>query len=178
MNEQYWQEFYQDFKCERPTSFAKFCMRYIDKDKPLLDIGCGTGRDTKYFASKGINVTGVDAATMPMKEGSEKYIKKDFKFLNFNNHQVYARFFIHSIENLEIAQLIGKCEDLLMLEFRNKGDEPKIYKNHTRNLIDGQSLFITLCENGFSPILFNLDRGLAEFRGEDPLVCRIIVKRK
>ncbi len=42
--------------------------KYLQPDAHILDLGCGSGRDTKYFLNKGYTVTAVD--------GSEELCKK------------------------------------------------------------------------------------------------------
>lgn len=41
--------------------YPKF-LAYVPKNGLILDAGCGSGRDTKYFLSKGYNVTAFDAS--------------------------------------------------------------------------------------------------------------------
>ena len=35
-------------------------MSYIEPNKTLLDLGCGNGRDSKFFINNKLNVVGVD----------------------------------------------------------------------------------------------------------------------
>ena len=44
----------------KPSSFARYCLPLADRSLPLLDAGCGNGRDLLYFAAQGIDVIGVD----------------------------------------------------------------------------------------------------------------------
>jgi SAM-dependent methyltransferase len=47
---------------EAPSQFALSCYDYIKTNnvKKMLELGCGQGRDTLFFASKGIEVKAVD----------------------------------------------------------------------------------------------------------------------
>lgn len=178
MNQKYWTEFYKTWDVKTPTSFARFCMEYIQKDKTLIDVGCGTGRDTYYFAKNGITSIGVDQSTKPEESHNAVFYQENFLNFEFARCQVYGRFFLHAIETLEIVQFIDKCKDLVMLEFRNLGDLPVLYGNHRRNLIDGRSVFTTLTDHNFEVLFYQLSQGLAEYKGENPLICRIIAKKK
>ena len=37
-------------------------MSYIEPNKTLLDLGCGNGRDSKFFINNKLNVVGVDTS--------------------------------------------------------------------------------------------------------------------
>lgn len=181
MNEKYWKEFYKykRAKNHRHTPFAEFCLGYIDIEKPLIDFGCGNGRDTYYFARQGIKAFGVDKAVKPKNRHGAKFYQQDFKkFQLFSNNQVYGRFFLHAIENMDIVQFLERCGDLVMLEFRNKGDSPEIYKGHKRTTIDGRDVFEILMFHNYKILHYQVSHGLAVYKGEDPLICRIIATKR
>lgn len=54
--------------------FSETQKRFLDKldnGDPILDFGCGSGRDTKYFLSKGLNVEAIDGSKEICKLASE-----------------------------------------------------------------------------------------------------------
>jgi len=58
------------------------------KGRKVLDIGCGPGRDSKYFSENGLDVTGIDATANFIKIASKnapraKFIKMDMRSLDF-----------------------------------------------------------------------------------------------
>ena len=65
---QYWQNYYTLNKAPiQPSPFAEFIYTnyiYTQTKKmeyqTIIDIGCGNGRDSIYFHSKGLKVHGVD----------------------------------------------------------------------------------------------------------------------
>jgi len=64
----FWDKIYQDdntFFGEEPSEFALSCYNdYMMKNnvKKILELGCGQGRDTLFFASKGIEVYALDCS--------------------------------------------------------------------------------------------------------------------
>ena len=63
-NTGYWNDYYaKNVALQTPSPFAKFVYsNYLNAGKDLLELGCGNGRDSLYFVSKGINVTAIDAS--------------------------------------------------------------------------------------------------------------------
>jgi len=67
----FWNRIYQtdnSFFGEEPSNFALSCYNeYMKKKnhvKKILELGCGQGRDTLFFASKGIDVTALDFSSV------------------------------------------------------------------------------------------------------------------
>lgn len=58
------------------------------KGKKILDIGCGTGRESKYFSEHGFDTTGIDLCSNLLKIATEKapnakFIQMDLRKLDF-----------------------------------------------------------------------------------------------
>jgi len=161
-NELFWQEFYtktraQEF-LEKPSSFCLFLIEnnFINVDKEqnsankrkcLLDIGCGNGRDTFYFAHHlSLNVTGVDSCSKVIdlnKAKANANATNNVDFIQMNVNQVeslarfgqhdfiYARFFLHSITQEDqsvFMRFLGeqlKVNAFVFLEFRTDKDPMK-----------------------------------------------------
>ena len=57
----YWDEYYKkDAAPSFPSPFAEYVANKLSTKQNILEIGCGNGRDSKYFSSKGHHVTGLD----------------------------------------------------------------------------------------------------------------------
>ena len=69
-------------------SYEKF-LWHLPKQATILDAGCGVGRDTKYFLSKGHTVTEFDASEkmtqLACKETGIPIEHSTFQELNFEN---------------------------------------------------------------------------------------------
>ena len=62
-----WDKVYSNdysFFSEEPSNFALMCYEEFVKHKVkrILELGCGQGRDTLYFASKGLEVYAIDSS--------------------------------------------------------------------------------------------------------------------
>jgi 2-polyprenyl-3-methyl-5-hydroxy-6-metoxy-1,4-benzoquinol methylase len=93
----------------------------------VLEVGCGTGRDSEFFSSLGFNVTAIDGSVEAIKRnlgraGSavqyhcikvEDLVEGDRSALrdqkNFSVNSVYMRFFIHSISESSCRRLLEHC---------------------------------------------------------------------
>jgi SAM-dependent methyltransferase len=78
----FWDRIYQtdnSFFGEEPSNFALSCYNEYMKKKShvrkILELGCGQGRDTLFFASKGIDVTALDFSNIAI-EGLLKHAKE------------------------------------------------------------------------------------------------------
>lgn len=58
----YWSQFYSDPHTLRPTPFARCVAKELTAPTQVVDIGCGNGRDSLFFAGLGHHVLGLDAA--------------------------------------------------------------------------------------------------------------------
>lgn len=60
---EYWNKFYESRPdIEQPSLFARSVIKMVQKGKSILELGCGNGRDSFYFAKNGLNVTAIDAS--------------------------------------------------------------------------------------------------------------------
>ena len=191
--EKNWREFYlQGLAPKEPTDFCRFIMSLNLPADSVVDLGCGNGRDTKMLAEKYMTI-GIDKNFELEKVIREmvKEQKKDKKLIgiiadDFNNFLpiiktagiVYSRFFLHSISNEEILKILANTKKYFCAEARAFGDVPKLYPGHERNFIDTGWLISNAVAMGFEVIYFYEDTGLAKYNGEDPLVARIVLKRK
>lgn len=175
MNEQYWKTFYDKKEApQEPSSFARFCLKYIPNNYKIADMGCGNGRDTIFFKEKRFDCIGIDREC-PLEDG---FIRGDFLDYIGEKKVYYSRFFLHSITDRQIIKFIQGIRGYFMAECRAEGDKPLLYPGHKRNLINGDWLIGSLLGNGFEILYFNKSHGLAKYNGEDPYIIRVIAKKK
>lgn len=144
-NGAFWNRFYSAGGLARePSSFCQYILDkgMLSEGTTLLDVGCGNGRDTFEFRKKGIHAYGLDSSQeatasnllCARKEGmpGEFFRTVDVcsadamaEFQNFE--AVYARFFIHAINEAQEAGFMTFLSRLspgthLFLEFRTERD--------------------------------------------------------
>lgn len=123
---QFWSAYYASQESKgyvptKPSSFAEFAWTWLDQEnvsgRQLVDLGCGTGRDSRYFAARGFSVVGVDQADSVITELKEKerirderYQLGDFAHLGGvaiceGVDVLYSRFSVHSISRKDASDL-------------------------------------------------------------------------
>lgn len=77
-----WDKIYSDdsaFFGKDPSDFAQKCYSYFKKYgvKRILELGCGQGRDTIFFASNGFDVHAIDASKVAIENINQKIRQKN-----------------------------------------------------------------------------------------------------
>ena len=100
----------------------------------ILDVGCGSGRDTKYFLENGFSVVSIEPAR-ELAELAEAYIKQEVVVMRVEDLPFEKRF-----------SGIWACASLLHIHFSQINVVlRKLYKS----LIDGGVLFISVKHGNF-----------------------------
>lgn len=78
--------FFQTVKADVSSNYEKF-LPYIKKEGFILDLGCGSGRDSYYFKQQGYHVVAVDGSKELAKQASvllgQPVINQLFNEMNF-----------------------------------------------------------------------------------------------
>ncbi|MGV6852244.1 MAG: class I SAM-dependent methyltransferase [bacterium] len=61
-----------------PTEIYQLIKRFFVKELPVLDIGCGSGRDCQWLSNKGYKVDGADASEQMLKQATGLYKNINF----------------------------------------------------------------------------------------------------
>lgn len=207
-NIKYWNNYYSNNKSALyPSQFAAYILSEFSTTKKILDIGCGNGRDSIFFASHGLSVLGVDGSLSAI--SNCKIIAQQmsldnaiFKSLDFNDalsHNefikniksewsdalIYSRFFLHAIdENAEInlLKLVSKLLSpygKFCLEFRTIKDkyQQKETSKHYRRYINIPDFISLSTEMSFRVIYMIEGFGFAKYKSDDAHVARIILEK-
>jgi len=191
MNQKYWKDFYSKQKApETHSGFAAFICDNIKEGSTLVDLGCGNGRDTKYFNSKGILAMGIDLVAP---EG-DNFISGDFTQCSQTANVYYSRFTVHAINEDALDSMLDALtkvigDGILCIETRSaKGliEEDHGLMNftspiggaHFRMLYNLEYLTTKLESYGFIIEYSCEDTGLAVYKEEDPMIVRIIAKHE
>lgn len=165
MDKTYWREFYSRHKIGvEPSLFAKLVYKnyllesincdtnkYAESNAPsLLELGCGNGRDSLYFANNGIDTTAIDqvqeeveflngyAKTLqdskqsPQTKNIPRFLCGDFTQLDSFSFQrqfdcIYSRFTLHSVSKAQqdktLADCLKYCKDGGILSVEVRGEK-------------------------------------------------------
>lgn len=203
MDKKYWMEYYEKNDApKQPSYFAMDILSMLKPNKNMLELGCGNGRDSIFFSSKGISVTAIDQAKNSIDNLNEKYLDINFiadDFVNTNQldyyryDYIYSRFSMHSITLEEDVLLKRAYKSLnncgkIFIEARSIKDEfygrgkkigkhEYIYEGHYRRFIDKNEIENKMKKIGYNIELLIEDKGLAIYKNQDPVVVRIIASK-
>ena len=208
LDKEYWTKFYSknidNKELLKPTPFAKFLINedYIVKKNNLIELGCGNGRDTIFFAKQGLHVTAIDQCENTTKQlntvDNINSYHADFTRLieSKNNFDVvYSRFTLHSITDEDEERTLGwihnnlNKDGLLCIEARtlkdpiyglgqDMGNNVWFYNEHHRRFIDAEGFVKKLKNFDFKIILSEEKNGFAKMgMDNDPVVLRVIARK-
>ena len=61
MDKSYWNKYYsKKLGVQEPSSFAVYVLKMMSDGDSILELGCGNGRDSFFFAEHGIQVFALD----------------------------------------------------------------------------------------------------------------------
>jgi len=150
----YWDEYYRSQRVGTiicPSQFAAFVAQEKAAASNVLEIGCGNGRDSFFFAQQGFRVVGIDRSEDAIRKCNETkatlaplpitFVRASVSESTFRDILAshlpndrsypclfYARFFIHAISEddedafLSTVSDLMQSKDSLALEFRTIRD--------------------------------------------------------
>lgn len=204
----YWSSFYSNIIdrdiLQPPSQFAAFVAQEIEQDSVIFDVGCGSGRDSLFFAELGFKVVSIDKSENAVKAtrlGAEKRGIDNVKCIigdvsgpdfasaiadiTTRNACVYARFFLHSITDDEQKIFFDTLSDRLKaghrlaFEYRTTKDQSleKDAPPHFRRYQDAEDLDQQLQKLGFRCVYQIEGQGYAKYKSEDAIVSRAIFEK-
>lgn len=211
-DEAYWNNYYSDRMIAtnidgEASLFARAMMKkYMQKGKHLIEFGCGNGRDSLYFATKGLSVTGIDASKVVIDKLRKKksldnciFICDDFvsaeSIYQIQYDYCYSRFTLHAINERQETQILKKTHDMLkengylFIEARSINDKKyglgqAVEKNaficdgHYRRFVDLPELLSKLRNIGFSIIESAESDQFAPLKGDNAVCVRVVAQKR
>ncbi len=202
-DKKFWEAFYSNKKGTlNPSPFAIFLMKNYPVKGNMVELGCGNGRDSLYFAEQHIHVLGIDQCKNIVSELNGIGIKNaKFKAADFTNlgnlgafDVVYSRFTLHSVTKAQASATMGWaykslnaggrfCIEVRSIHDNFCGEGKEVEKDafvtdHYRRFIRLDEIVNELMEIGFSIDYQIESTGLAKYKNEDPSVIRIIAAKK
>jgi SAM-dependent methyltransferase len=199
----YWDNFYHLESQIVPTShsqFAEFCLPEIQrlKIKEVVDLACGTGRDSKFFLCQGLNVIATDLSEAALASarhacyGQRKFrtfrsnvtsdLQNEIPLFRNGSRAFYARFLLHALTDEEIKSFLNICStlmgphDALFLEYRTEKDAflSKQTSTHFRNFLNPETVQNWSAKFSLKPIYRIEAQGLAKQANDNAFVARQI----
>lgn len=144
-DKKYWTEYYiENSKPTGASTFAKFILNKLEKNKTLIELGCGNGRDSIYFSQNNLNVVAIDQVQCEVDFLNKNYKTNNINFIcddftNLKNTKndivnevnfdyVYSRFTFHSINEAKENRTLDWIKNnlvkggLFLLEARSMKD--------------------------------------------------------
>ena len=197
----HWDEYYKKDKAPSfPSPFALYVANKLSTQQDILEIGCGNGRDSKFFSSKGHHVTGLDRSGEAIELCKSFYSHEPIEFFfgtitdiaktNKKKYDlIYSRFVIHAMSLNEELEMLTMSYRLLnedgqfFIECRSINDplseageilsHTERIEGHYRRFIILKEFIQRLVQVGFVVVEAIENIGLAKFGEEDPMVIRV-----
>lgn len=210
-DEEYWNNYYAaradvSELSEAPSLFACTVQeKYMESDRNLIELGCGNGRDSLYFAKNGLNVTGIDASQVVIDDLRKKVSLNNCVFIcdDFVNaesiYQIqydycYSRFTLHAINEQQETQILKKVYDMLkengylFIEARSVNDKKYgvgqavernafICDGHYRRFIVLSELLSKLKDIGFEIAESAESDKFAPLKGDNAVCIRVVAQK-
>jgi len=119
-----WDKRYKQRGMVSPLDFTRKALSYLSPDMSLLDIGCGDGRDSLFFAQHDIHVTAIDFSEEAVKRLTtlnpdiDAHVM-DILSMNFpdeNFDAIYAHLSIHYFDDATTDKVIANIYRMLKPE--------------------------------------------------------------
>lgn len=190
MNKKYWKTYYRTVNQKEHSSFAKFCLSYMNIGDSIVDVGCGCGRDSLYFAKNKMKTLGIDRCKEAIDKCEESdnltFLFKDLLFITdyIPAQNYYLRFILHSLPiQLQFKVLYWVTHNLvqnglLFIETRSDKDENVFLSDHARCFTNKQKLNKFISDLDLDVIFLQESRGLSKTLNEDPVLIRLIGRKK
>lgn len=121
-------EYFETTKNLKTTEIYKQFLSMVKPSGKVLDLGCGSGRDSLYFKNAGFDVTSVDGSIELAKE-AEKLINQEVIVSKFEDFKSEERF-----------DGIWACASLLHVRRENIGE---VLRNLADNLNKGSVFYLS-----------------------------------
>jgi SAM-dependent methyltransferase len=207
-----WNDFYRGRRDEIPTEVSDFAQWARDRwgaaaqpPQQVIDLGCGNGRDSVYFADDGTHVVGADFSAVGLRQArahaKATMASVDFVEWNLNSLRetfaraarlahdpgprvVYARMLVDALPEHARPQFWQATRMLLagggqcFLEFRTESDRStrKKFGRHYRRFLNPDLVAAEAARIGARVVERVEGRGLAVLDHENPHMCRLVLE--
>lgn len=204
-NKDHWDQFYQSRIVDSaPSLFSHYVVNEYPGRRTIVEVGCGDGRDALWFGAHGLRVIGFDSSSHAIARCIDRarspILQCHFQVLDVGHESltkalelydiipketlIYARFFLHAINDAEEQAFLGEIAPLVRagarfcVEARSVEDEdlPKVEPSHFRRFISLPGLETRCRALGMRLERSQTGKGLAPYRHEDPVILRAVFR--
>ncbi len=201
----HWNEYYGGTGLVfEPSNFAVSVSKAIAGSVNLVEVGCGNGRDSIYFATLGSDVTGLDVSSAAIDLCRATHFHPKIRFLNCalpdlgserdgSFDIVYSRFVLHAmtekeeVDSLDAAYRLLRPHGRMFIECRSindplarKGEVISLTERihgHYRRFIVVDDLLKRLKDAGFTVDSAEESNNVAVLGNDNPVVIRVRATR-
>ena len=203
----HWDTYYENkIAPQSPSSFAIYVAKSsVKKNQSILDIGCGNGRDSIFFAEQGHRVTALDRSKLAIDICRTAHSGRSIDFifgllsdvssLQENHYDmIYSRFAFNAMPLQEEIDVINKSFELLKvggdiyIECRSVNDplfrkgellsKTEKVHGHYRRFIVLDELIDRLVNCGYEVVNSEESNGLSVVMDDDPVLIRVCARKK
>jgi len=204
---EYWNLFYASkTNVQEPSLFAREVIKQMKPSAHIIELGCGNGRDSLFFAENGMNVVAIDASDRAIEDLNNEHGHKDnimficddfccSKALFVGEFDYcYSRFTIHSITESQETELLkniyGSLKEggMLFIEVRSINDDiygcgEKIarntyrYNGHFRRFVVKSELEEKIRQIGYDIVYSEEKRDFAPYGDSNPPIIRVFARK-
>ncbi len=164
-----------------------FFLKYVPSGARILDLGCGSGRDSKYFMDKGFLVTPLDGSEAMCKK-AESYTGlsvRQMEFLDLNDREIYSGIWASAsllhLEKKDLGRMFAKLrkaltrDGILYVSFRKGNFDGMRNGRHYTDLTEGELFNLVNTVGGMKIVQA---KEFKEERDEETItwICAIIKK--
>lgn len=197
----YWNSYYEQHRpgSDGESPFARETYEtQLRAGGSILDLGCGNGRDSLYFAGRGLSVTGIDSADVAIRElqgkADARFVCGDFVKLDgmedASFDYCYSRFTVHAITLEQEKDLLRNVRRVLreggrfFIEVRSVHDgiygmgeaqetDAYVYEGHYRRFIRLRDFIDRLSDAGFDVVYAEESDAFAPYKDTRPVCLRV-----
>lgn len=191
-----------DHYSKDPSSFAYEIAGLLPPHQKILELGCGAGNDSNYFAALGHKILATDFSDTAIQKNRENYhadnltfetldISKPLPFKNNSFDLVYARLSLHYFSNTTTREIFEEIKRVLkpggLLGFVCKSNKDPLYgqgkmiekdmyeSDHVRHFFS-KEYTQTLLDDNF--LALKLEEGEEKFYSDTSAFVKVIAKEK
>ena len=206
----YWNSYYASravLKLSAPSQFAAFVAQEAGDAHLIIEVGCGNGRDSLFFARHGFQVVAIDGSEAAISKCEESRQAQSLNGISFICASVgddgfaealvqartgsegpamaYARFFLHAITDAEETAFFAAMGaalregDHLAVEYRTLRDAvgEKTTAANYRRYVEPSQVIINAARFGFVVEYAAEGFGFAKYLDDDAYVARTVFRK-